>query len=44
MLLLPVHAPEATHDLESLLLQASVAELPELTVLGVASIVTVGTG
>jgi hypothetical protein len=35
-LLLPVHAPDATQYLASLLLQASVARFPEVTVLGVA--------
>jgi hypothetical protein len=39
---LPVHAPEATHEVTSLLLQARVAALPGLTVLGVAWTVTVG--
>jgi hypothetical protein len=42
--LLPLHAPEATQTLASLLLQASVAAPPDVTVVGVAFMVTVGTG
>ncbi len=39
---IPLHASEAAHDAALLLLQASVAGLPELTVLGVARMLTVG--
>jgi hypothetical protein len=34
--LLPFQTPEATHEVALLLLQVSVEELPELTVLGLA--------
>jgi hypothetical protein len=40
--LLPLHPPEATHEWVLLLFHASVAALPDLTVLGVAWMVTVG--
>jgi len=36
LVLLPVQAPEATHEAASLLLQVSVAALPDLTVLEAA--------
>jgi hypothetical protein len=40
----PDQLPEAKHALASLLVQTSVAALPEVTVLGVAPMVTVGVG
>jgi hypothetical protein len=38
----PDHAPEAVHDVALVELQASVAELPETTEVGLAEMLTVG--
>jgi hypothetical protein len=38
----PDHPPEAVHDVALVELQASVAELPEATEVGLAEILTVG--
>jgi len=42
--LLPDHAPEAVHEVASVELHVSVAVLPEVTVLGDADSLTVGSG